>query len=73
MSHIAYLNEELEKLNNEKSLLEASITEVLDRIAQYRVVCEHRPSEIPASWEPVLDRDGQVRGWVDTSYRFYKS
>lgn len=63
-----YLHTQKTSITTEIDRLQSELAEIEARISLYKVAKLHRPTEIPESWEPILNHDGIVKGWVEPEF-----
>ena len=74
MSPYERLLAEQNNLQNERATVRAQLSAVAAQIALYDTARTLRPAGIDPTWDPLLDVNGVLRGWIDPAYavQFYK-
>jgi hypothetical protein len=66
------LKKNLASLVEDRDRLNTQIDEIQQCLALYATAVKLRPADIPATWQPILDDTGILKGWMDPDYA-YKS
>lgn len=74
MSPYDALLKEQANLIAERQQVKAQISAVASQIALYDTAKTLRPVGIDPTWDPILDTQGVLKGWIDPAYaaQFYK-
>jgi hypothetical protein len=64
------LKKNLASLTEDRDRLNTQIDEIEQNLALYATAIKLRPADIPATWEPILDDSGVLKGWMDPDFAY---
>lgn len=68
MARLTTLQNRRDGLIADRQRLTQQIQEIQALIDAFQAALATRPAGIPLDWEPILTKDGLIKGWADPSF-----